>query len=240
MIPGSFSLSRAGQFTGQGNRSFGGFSPIDVILRKLDGVRGKPPKCRASCPACRRKGALSVGEGRDGQALLRCFAGCELRDIAGAIGLSVADLFGDNDSRRDRDRWRLTARRRFEQAPRRTMHETLDLELEQLRARLRAELGYDRPMRSSDLNTVRERVCRMFELASLPPIAPFDWECTPHDDDPVWPTLYMRALEEETRRRWMACYPEAPPWETDPSGPGIYDRMRAEQLARAWQRSMAS
>jgi hypothetical protein len=239
MIPGSFSLSRAGQFTSQGNGSFGAFSPLEAILRKLDGVRGRPPKCRSSCPACRRKGALSVGEGRDGQALLRCFAGCELRDIAGAIGLSVSDLFA-GDMRRERDRERFTTRRHFDKAPRQTVHAMLDRELEQLRARLRAELGYDRPIRSSDLNAVRERVCRMFELARLPPVAPFDWECPPHDDDPVWPTLYSRALEEETRRRWMAFYPEAPPWETDPGGPGIYDRMRAEQLARAWQRSMAS
>lgn len=112
-------------------------------------------------------------------------------------------------------------------------------ELDRLRVRLRAELGYDRPIRSSDLNEIRGRVSRIFEL-ELAPVPMFAWECPPHDDDPAWPTLYMRALEDETRRRWMAMHPAAPPWANDPAGPGFYDRLRAERLARKWQRSMAS
>ena len=212
-------------------------SPVDAIVHKLDGVRGSPPKCRATCPGCARKGALAVGEGRDGQALLRCFAGCELRDIAVAIGLTVADLFA-----RERERERFAARRRFMKSPERTVHEALDAELDALRARRRAEIGFDRPLRASDINAVRERVCRLLGLApsALPAVPPFPWECPPHDDDPAWPMLYMRALEEETRRRWHACFPEAKAWENDPHGPGFYDHMRAERLARKWLRSMAS
>jgi hypothetical protein len=162
--------------------------------------------------------------------------------VAGAIGLAIADLFAGNDDRRERDRERFTTRRRFFQAPRRTVLEALDRERDELRRRLRSELGFDRPLRSTDLNAIRARVCRIFGLppSTLPPVPPFVWECPPHDDDPVWPTLYLRALEEETRRRWMALYPEAPAWESDPRGPGFYDRLRAEQLAREWQRSLAS
>jgi hypothetical protein len=236
MVPGSLSFTRPGHFTSQGRLSSGAFSPVDFVLTRLDGVRGKPPKCRATCPSCRRKGALSVDEGRDRQALLRCFAGCDLDAIAGAIGLSVADLFAGDSERRDRER--LAAQRRFDKAPRRTVHEALDRELDRLRERLRAELGYDRPIRSTDINEVRERVCRMLQLPQLPRVAPFDWECPSHDDDPAWPALYSRAVEEESRRRWLAIYPEAAPWETDPR-PGIYVRMRAELLARSWQRSLA-
>lgn len=235
-------LSPSARFEGRCNASFGGSdSPVDVVVRKLDGVRGTPPKCRATCPACRRKGALSVSEGRDHQALLRCFAGCELETIAGAIGLSVSDLFAGDEARRERARSRFAARRHFANAPRRTVHEALDRGLAETRRRLSVELGYDRPLRSSDLNGIRERVCRMLDLdpSTLPPLEPFPWECAPHDNDPNWPALYMRALEEETRRRCTALRPEALPWEIDPE-PGFYDRIRAEQLAREWQRRMAS
>ena len=216
-------------------------SPVDAIVHKLDGVRGSPPKCRATCPACARKGALSVGEGRDGQALLRCFAGCELRDVAGAMGMTVADLFAAGDAR-ERDRERFAARRRFTRSPAATVHAALDTELDTLRARLRAEIGYDRPLRAADINGVRERVCRLLGLApaTLPAVPPFAWERPPHDEDPAWPALYMRALEDETRRFWHALHPEAQAWETDPHGPGFYDHLRAERLAREWLQAMAS
>ncbi len=128
-------------------------STVDVVIRRLDGVRGRPPKCRATCPACARKGALSVGEGRDGQTLLRCFAGCEIDAIANAVGFAVRDLFAT--TAHDRERERFGARRRFTTAPQATVREALTRELDRLRTRLRAELGYDRPIRSSDINTVR-------------------------------------------------------------------------------------
>ncbi|MDP9481297.1 MAG: hypothetical protein M3R38_37475, partial [Actinomycetota bacterium] len=36
---------------------------------------------------------MSVKEGKDGQVLMHCFAGCETADMAAALGLSMADLF---------------------------------------------------------------------------------------------------------------------------------------------------
>jgi hypothetical protein len=36
---------------------------------------------------------LSVAEGHDGRALLKCFVGCEAADIAAAVGLRLSDLF---------------------------------------------------------------------------------------------------------------------------------------------------
>jgi hypothetical protein len=216
-------------------------SPIEVVAARLDIVHGSPPKMRARCPAHGSKGGtLAVKELQDGTVLLRCHAGCTVDDVLHAAGLTIRDLFPDRHPQRDRER--ATTRQRFIQAPQGTVREALDHERDELRRRLRAELGYDRPLRSHDINAIRARVCRIFGLppSTLPPIAPFVWECPPHDEDGAWPTLYMRALEEETRRRWLALYPEAAPWETDPHGPGFYDRIRAERLAREWLRRMTS
>jgi 5S rRNA maturation endonuclease (ribonuclease M5) len=43
------------------------------------------------------KASLSVGEGDDGRALVYCFAGCETREVVGALGLVWADLFNGSD-----------------------------------------------------------------------------------------------------------------------------------------------
>ncbi len=74
-------------------------APVDVVARRLDGVRGTATKMRATCPVCRRKGALSVGEGRDGRALIRCFVGCDVATIVGAIG-SRADALANRRAAR--------------------------------------------------------------------------------------------------------------------------------------------
>ena len=37
--------------------------------------------------------SLSVGIGRDGRALLRCWAGCATVDVVAALGLAMRDLF---------------------------------------------------------------------------------------------------------------------------------------------------
>ena len=66
-----------------------------VLLNRLNGVRacGKG-RWRACCPVCdSRPGALAIAE-CDGVTLLHCFRnGCAVADIAGAVGLDLADLF---------------------------------------------------------------------------------------------------------------------------------------------------
>src|SRR5262249_32214439 len=48
----------------------------------------------ARCPAHEdRKASLSVSEGNDGTALVKCHAGCNTSAILSAIGLTLADLF---------------------------------------------------------------------------------------------------------------------------------------------------
>lgn len=73
-------------------------SPVDLLLARLESAGMKPRKSGrgwlARCPAHEdRSASLSLGEGRDGRALLRCFAGCEMGDVVAALGLEVADLF---------------------------------------------------------------------------------------------------------------------------------------------------
>ena len=73
-------------------------SPVDLVMARLESAGMKPRKSgrgwMARCPAHEDKSAsLSVGEGRDGRVLLRCFAGCEVADVAAALGLEMIDLF---------------------------------------------------------------------------------------------------------------------------------------------------
>mgnify|MGYP002152046867 CR=1 FL=1 len=72
-------------------------SPLDLLLARLESAGMKPRKSgrgwMARCPAHKDKSAsLSVGEGRDGRALLRCFAGCELADVTAALADRYAAL----------------------------------------------------------------------------------------------------------------------------------------------------
>jgi len=66
------------------------------LLSRLEGVRSRGTgKWWARCPAHQDNSpSLSIGEGTD-RILLYCFALCEKRDIVGALGLTMADLFFD-------------------------------------------------------------------------------------------------------------------------------------------------
>jgi DNA primase len=66
-----------------------------TILDRLDGVRetGRG-RWLARCPAHEdRYPSLSIRELDDGRVLLHCFAGCEIGDVIGEIGLAMTDLF---------------------------------------------------------------------------------------------------------------------------------------------------
>lgn len=68
--------------------------PVGVLLARLEGVRNSGRGWVARCPAHKdRSASLSVAEGRDGRALVKCFAGCEVLAVVQAVGLEVADLF---------------------------------------------------------------------------------------------------------------------------------------------------
>jgi hypothetical protein len=78
--------------------------PLDIVLERLYGVSPVRGGYEASCPHPKhglRRGdvhpSLSVSEGEDGQALVRCHAGCPTEEVVEAIGLSMRDLFEQQD-----------------------------------------------------------------------------------------------------------------------------------------------
>src|SRR5215218_1612140 len=68
--------------------------PLDLLLERLGKYERRNSYYMASCPAHEdKKSSLSVSEGDDGRALLRCSAGCDTSDIVAELGLEMRDLF---------------------------------------------------------------------------------------------------------------------------------------------------
>lgn len=69
---------------------------VQDILPRLRGVKGGSGQWTALCPAHNdTHNSLSISTGQDGRILFNCHAGCSVDAIAGALGLSVKDLFED-------------------------------------------------------------------------------------------------------------------------------------------------
>ena len=76
-------------------------APVDLVLERLEKVRSSGDGWVALCPAHEdREASLSIAEGRDGRALIHCFAGCVIDSILSALGLEARDLFADGPSSR--------------------------------------------------------------------------------------------------------------------------------------------
>jgi hypothetical protein len=68
--------------------------PVQKVLDKLEGARESNGSWKALCPAHEdREPSLSVTEGDDGRALVKCFAGCDTEKIVVRLGLEMSDLF---------------------------------------------------------------------------------------------------------------------------------------------------
>jgi putative DNA primase/helicase len=69
-------------------------TPIEVLLSRLPDARKSGSGWSARCPAHDdRKASLSVSEGDDGRALVKCHAGCTTEQVVAAVGLELRDLF---------------------------------------------------------------------------------------------------------------------------------------------------
>jgi hypothetical protein len=69
-------------------------TPIETLLAKLPGAKRAGNGWSARCPAHDdRRASLSVAQGDDGTALVKCHAGCNTAAILAAVGLKLADLF---------------------------------------------------------------------------------------------------------------------------------------------------
>jgi hypothetical protein len=72
--------------------------PIDRALDRLKGVKQHNGYFMAFCPAHDDKEpSLSIKEGDDERALLKCFAGCSFENIVTALGLETKDLFPNGE-----------------------------------------------------------------------------------------------------------------------------------------------
>ena len=73
--------------------------PLEVVLRRLKGVRRSGKCWIAFCPAHHdlRHPSLSVAEGDDGRVLVFCFAGCTFSQIVAGLGLNTSDLFSNQN-----------------------------------------------------------------------------------------------------------------------------------------------
>lgn len=67
----------------------------DSFLSMLDGVkRTGQGKWLAKCPSHEdRTASLAIRELDDGRILIHCFAGCDVHEVVGSVGLRIDDLF---------------------------------------------------------------------------------------------------------------------------------------------------
>lgn len=90
-----------------------GTTPTEHVLAVLSSEGRKPKRNGSSgwvacCPCPThgkgrgdRNASLSVSEGREGNAVLFCHAGCDTRDVLDALRLEPSDLFADDGRRHD-------------------------------------------------------------------------------------------------------------------------------------------
>jgi hypothetical protein len=79
-------------------------NPVEKVLDQLEGVVASNGSWKALCPAHDdNEPSLSVSEGDDGRALLKCFAGCATSDIVTRIGLDMSDLFEQRNGYRKKN-----------------------------------------------------------------------------------------------------------------------------------------
>lgn len=81
--------------TTSASRHFTASSIADNLLSRLDKVRCTGGDTwQACCPAHDDRGpSLAIRTTDDGRILVHCFAGCDVQDVLGAVGLTFSDLF---------------------------------------------------------------------------------------------------------------------------------------------------
>jgi len=73
-------------------------TPVELVLSKLPDAKQAGKGWSARCPAHDdHRASLSVSEGKDGRALVKCHAGCKLDAVCAAIDLRVVDLMPTAD-----------------------------------------------------------------------------------------------------------------------------------------------
>jgi len=160
------------------------------LAARFPGSKRSGTGWRAPCLAHGSKGGtLSIGEGRDGRLLLKCFAGCEATEIAAAVGLELRDLMGQAAN----DQW--SAVRPHRQPTRGEIREALRAAATGYRADHRLDAA-DRLV-AADVNAIRHAVAARLGV-SLPPVEQrcADSAAGGRERDQLWPLLLERAWRE--------------------------------------------
>jgi DnaB-like helicase C terminal domain len=72
--------------------------PVETLLSKLEGVHRSGSAWTARCPTHDdKRNSLSIGEGDDGRALVKCHAGCDTNAILDKLGLGTPALFPERE-----------------------------------------------------------------------------------------------------------------------------------------------
>ena len=75
----------------------GASGPMRVVLERLPGYRRSGSGYMARCPAHEdRTPSLAIDEGRSGNVVLKCHAGCPSEAVVAAMGLKMSDLYADS------------------------------------------------------------------------------------------------------------------------------------------------
>jgi hypothetical protein len=83
---------------------------IDLLLSRLEKVRGRNGAWMAKCPAhADGSPSLSIKYLADGRILLHDFGGCDTGDVLAAVGLTVSDLFPERPQEMPQRRGDFTA-----------------------------------------------------------------------------------------------------------------------------------
>lgn len=71
---------------------------IGDFLNKLEKVKGSKGRWTACCPAHNDKNpSLAITQTDDGRILLKCFGGCSAAEVVESIGMTLNDLFPDDN-----------------------------------------------------------------------------------------------------------------------------------------------
>lgn len=67
---------------------------VDEFLSRLDGVKKTSRGWMAKCPGHADKSpSLTIAQGDDGRILIKCWAGCGIDEVCGAVGVELHELF---------------------------------------------------------------------------------------------------------------------------------------------------
>ena len=121
-------------------------APVENLVERLHAKRSGEG-WKAKCPVHDdRDPSLSIREGSDGRALIKCHAGCQTNDVLAAIGLKPRDLFVSGKNGSEPPKQTLSRKTNEEKAEPINWQQCVDAFTEKHLARLSDWRGYSWPV----------------------------------------------------------------------------------------------